>query len=118
MIWSTYIIFFAECMLTACKQARFHDCYHPPCSYCQALVFSAIRIFAIWRQSYAWACTVLLLGIVPVATNLVSLFHCVLDFHLFLVLHPKYTNIGTTYQVSLLPVPACWAVAGPDRYRR
>ena len=34
-------------------------------------VFSALRVFAVWQQSYVWASAVLILGIAPAATNLV-----------------------------------------------
>lgn len=38
----------------------------------QRAVFSALRIFAIWNQNYALSLCVLMLGLVPLGTNIVS----------------------------------------------
>ena len=71
LIWSSEILFFAEFIGTACKHTHSAAMSCNVCSQ-QYLVFSAIRVFAIWQRSYSWACVVFLLGIVPAATNLVS----------------------------------------------
>ena len=70
-IWFINVLYFAGYTQTACKQAHLTVVSH--ICVLNSAVFSAIRVFAIWHQSYSSACIVLLLGIVPVATNLVSL---------------------------------------------
>ena len=49
-------------------------------SYCShhtkssaTVVFSAMRVFAVWNRSYLWALASLILGLVPVMTNLVQI---------------------------------------------
>ncbi len=50
------------------------------------LVFSALRVYALWDRNTLIALHVLVLGLVPVVTNIVSL----RDFFLF----NQYFNIG------------------------
>ena len=74
LTWAVQVLFVAQFIGTARKHAHF-TATSLLCSMARVhyyTVFSAIRVFAIWQRSYTWPCIILLLGIVPIATNLVS----------------------------------------------
>ena len=96
LVWAQEVLNFAGYIGTARKQAHFITTI----SLCSQwyTVFSAIRVFAIWRRSYIWACVVLLLGIVPVATNLVSLpSSALLHSSAYCLLSIKILTLSTVY---------------------